>query len=203
MSDAHERLGVAASLAPVARTVAALNLGYFAVEITVALAIGSVSLFADSVDFLEDASINLLILVGFAWSARARARLGTGLAGILLLPAIAALVMAWQRFATGTPPQPAALTLTGLGALVVNGTCAWLLARHREQGGSLVKAAFLSARNDVFANVAIVVVGFVTAATRSPWPDLGVGLAIALLNVGAAWEVWEAARGEHRAADLA
>lgn len=42
--------------------VALLNLGYFGVEFAVALAIGSVSLFADSIDFLEDTSINFLIL---------------------------------------------------------------------------------------------------------------------------------------------
>ena len=43
--------------------VAALNLTYFGVEFSVALGIGSVSLFADSIDFLEDTSINFLILV--------------------------------------------------------------------------------------------------------------------------------------------
>jgi Co/Zn/Cd efflux system component len=36
--------------------VAALNFAYFGVEFAVALAIGSVSLFADSLDFLEDGS---------------------------------------------------------------------------------------------------------------------------------------------------
>jgi hypothetical protein len=45
------------------RLVALLNLGYFGVEFVVAAAIGSVSLFADSIDFLEDASINLLIAI--------------------------------------------------------------------------------------------------------------------------------------------
>ena len=49
---------------PTVATVAALNLSYFGVEFAVALAIGSVALFADSVDFLEDASVNLLILIG-------------------------------------------------------------------------------------------------------------------------------------------
>lgn len=43
--------------------VAPLNLAYFGVEFAVALAIGSVSLFAESADFLEDAAINLLIVV--------------------------------------------------------------------------------------------------------------------------------------------
>lgn len=57
-------------------TVALANLGYFGVEFAVALSIGSVSLFADSVDFLEDASVNLLILMALGWSARSRARVG-------------------------------------------------------------------------------------------------------------------------------
>jgi Co/Zn/Cd efflux system component len=73
------------------RLVALLNLAYFGVEFAVALTIGSVSLFADSVDFLEDASLNLLILMALGWSARARARVGMLLAGILLVPGLATL----------------------------------------------------------------------------------------------------------------
>lgn len=176
--------------------VVALNLAAFVIEVGVALSIGSVALLADSVDFLEDASINVLILVGFAWSASARAKLGTGLAGVILVPSLATLAMAWHRFGAVTPPTPIVLILTGFGALVVNGTCAWMLARHRNVGGSLTKAAFLSARNDTLANGAIIVAGLVTAATRSAWPDLTVGVAIGLLNAGAAWEVFEAARAE-------
>ena len=190
------------ALVRTARLVAALNLGYFGIEVAVALAIGSVSLFADSVDFLEDASIGILLVVGLAWSAPARARLGMILAGVILVPGLATLVMAWLRVAGGTPPQPLAIGLTGLGALAVNAACALLLARRRGQGGSLAKAAFLSARNDVLANLAIIAVAPVTAATRSPWPDLVVGLAIAALNAGAAWEVWEAARAEQSSASI-
>ena len=83
---------------------------------------------------------------------------------------------------------------------MVNLACAFLLARYRRHGGSLTRAAFLSARNDAYANVAIVAAGPVTAATLSAWPDLIVGLAIAAMNADAAREVWEAAREEHKAA---
>jgi Co/Zn/Cd efflux system component len=56
----------------------------------------------------------------------------------------------------------------------------------------------LSARNDVIANVAIVMTGLVTAYLwSSAWPDLVVGLAIAAMNIGAAREVWITAREEH------
>lgn len=55
-------------LRQVVAIVAALNLAYFGVEFSVATAIKSVSLFADSIDFLEDAAA--VALTG----ARAEAR---------------------------------------------------------------------------------------------------------------------------------
>ncbi len=91
------------------------------------------------------------------------------------------------------------MSLAGEGALAVNLACAFLLARYRHHSGSLTKAAFLSARNDAVANVAIVAAGLITAATLSAWPDLIVGLGIAAINADAAREVWEEAREEHRA----
>ncbi len=180
--------------------VALANLAYFGVEFTVALSIGSVSLFADSVDFLEDATVNFLILVALNWSVRSRARLGMALAAILLVPAMATIWTAWQKFMVPVAPEPLALSLTGLGALIVNLSCAFLLARFRHHSGSLTKAAFLSARNDTVANVAIIGVGLVTAFLwMSAWPDLIVGLGIIAMNADAAREVWTAAREEHRA----
>ena len=190
---------VHATLRRAVRIVALLNLGYFGIEFAVALAIGSVSLFADSVDFLEDASINLLIFVALGWSARSRARLGMVLAAILLVPGFATLWTAWDKFWLPLPPAPVALTLAGAGALAVNLTCALILARYRRHAGSLTRAAFLSARNDAFANIAIIAAGLVTAATQSGWPDLVVGLGIAAINADAAREVYTAARIEQRA----
>jgi Co/Zn/Cd efflux system component len=180
--------------------VALLNLAYFGVEFGVAIAIGSVSLFADSVDFLEDASINLLIAVGLGWSAQNRARLGMVLAAVILVPVAATLWTAWQKFAAPVPPQPVPLTLTGAGAFLVNLASAFLLARFRHHSGSLTRAAFLSARNDVLANAAIVAAGLLTAATLSVWPDLIVGLGIAALNADAARQVANAARAERKTA---
>jgi len=177
--------------------VALANLGYFFIEFAVARKIGSVSLFADSIDFLEDTTVNFLILVALGWSTRKRARVGMLLAGILLVPTLALLWTAWQKFNAPTPPEPWLLSTTGLGALIVNLTCAFVLARFRHHSGSLSRAAFLSARNDALANVAIVLAGLITLQWLSGWPDLIVGLGIALMNVDAAKEVWEAATEEH------
>lgn len=180
--------------------VALLNLGYFGIEFGVAVAIGSVSLFADSVDFLEDTSVNLLILLALSWSLQARARIGMTLAAILLVPALATLWALWSKWQLPVPPAPTPLTLTGLGALAVNFSCALLLTRFRHDSGSLTRAAFLSARNDVFANIGIVLAGLITALVPSALPDVIVGIGIMLINADAAHDVWRAARQEHLAA---
>ncbi len=176
--------------------VAGLNLAYFSVEFAVAQAIGSVALFADSIDFLEDASVNLLVALAIGWAASKRQLVGLGLALLLLIPSAAALWTAYTKFHNPMVVAAVPLTLTAFGALLVNGSCALLLARVRETGGSLSKAAFLSARNDVYANIAIMIAGAATAFSASIWPDLVVGLAIAMLNAGAAHEVYEAALNE-------
>jgi Co/Zn/Cd efflux system component len=118
------------------------------------------------------------------------------LALILLAPGLATLWSLWQKIYAPLPPEPVTLSLVGAGALAINLTCALILARFRKASGSLTKAAFLSARNDAFANIAIIAAGLATALTNSAWPDVIVGLGIAAMNATAAKEVWQAARAE-------
>jgi Co/Zn/Cd efflux system component len=176
--------------------VALLNLAYFGIEFTVALTIGSVSLFADSVDFLEDAAINLLIFAAILWTARRRSTVGSVLAFVILIPAIATIWTAIAKILDPATPDPVALSITAVGALAINLTCAVMLARHRHHAGSLTKAAWLSARNDAFANLAIIAVGIFTIWFASGWLDIIVGISIGLLNADAARAVWKAARQE-------
>jgi Co/Zn/Cd efflux system component len=78
--------------------VAILNLSYFVVEFLFSHLFDSLSLLSDSLDFLEDASINLLILIAFSWSLLARKRLSYHLAGILLIPGIVFIFQAITQF---------------------------------------------------------------------------------------------------------
>jgi len=180
--------------------VAILNFSYFFIEFAVALVAGSVSLLADSVDFLEDTSINLLIFVALGWPLARRALIGKAMAVIILGPAAVAGWQAVRRFADPVAPDVVPLVLASVGAIAINGTCAWLLARVRRHGGSLSRAAFLSARNDVLVNVAIILMAVVTAWSGSGWPDLVLGCFIILLALHAAYEVWEVSEEERLAA---
>lgn len=188
----------ASALRRVVAAVALLNLAYFGIEFAIALAIGSVSLLADSADFFEDAAVNFLILAALGWSASRRAKVGMLLSLILLAPVFAFLWTLWEKISVPFPPAAVPLGATGLGALAINLFCAFLLARYRHHAGSLTKAAFFSARNDALANVAIIAASLVTLWLPSVWPDVIVGLGIAFMNLDAAREVWTAARDQHR-----
>lgn len=181
--------------------VAALNFAYFLIEFVVALRIHSVSLFADSADFFEDTAINLLVFFALGWSAIARRRAGSVLAVIILIPAIAALVTAVMKIINPHVPEPTTLTITAVGALIVNVVCALLLMRLREpdqkdSSASLTRGAWLAARNDALANVLIIAAGVATMLYATAWFDVIVGLIISAINFTAAKEVWEAARFE-------
>jgi Co/Zn/Cd efflux system component len=172
--------------------VASANLTYFFVEFIAANNIHSSSLFADSIDFLEDASINILIFLALGWSIKSKARLGKCLAMILVIPAFAFLYTIWQKFNVPSVPDPSILSLTGFGALLVNLTCTFILMRFRNYQGSLTRAAFLSARNDALANIGIIIAGLIGYIWVSMWPDLIVGFLIMAINLDAAKEIWEA-----------
>jgi len=117
--------------------VAVLNLSYFGIEFITARRISSVSLLADSIDFLEDASVNLLIVAALGMTLIRRARVGMVLAGILLIPAGVTLWTAGEKLRDPVAPDTLQLSLVGLGALVVNLTCALLLVRFRAKHDSL------------------------------------------------------------------
>ncbi|MDK8345972.1 cation transporter [Brevibacterium sp. UMB1308A] len=176
--------------------VAAINFVGFVGESVVALVIGSASLFADAADFLEDTMINLLVLTAVGWSLSARRKASYALAGLILLPAVAAFVMVGLKLVTGEPPEPLTLSVTAVGALVINVVSAVLLFRVRSGGGALMTGAWLAARNDALANVLIIAAGVVTVFWASVWPDVVVGLVIGVINLYAAKEVFEQARAE-------
>ena len=77
--------------------VALLNFTYFLIEFLSATRINSVSLFADSIDFLEDTLINLLIFFSFFFNSTFRAKISKILVFIIILPGLTALWTAWEQ----------------------------------------------------------------------------------------------------------
>ena len=177
-------------------TVAVLNLLYFAVEFHFGRVYQSLALISDSIDFLEDASVNILIALAIGWSVTKRKVVSNFLALLLLVPGIAFVWNAIHQIASPETPKGEGMGAVGFGALLVNLFCAFLIARHRKEQGGLVMAAYYSARNDALANILIIGAGLVTLKYPSIWPDLIVGITIFVLNADAARDILKASKGE-------
>ena len=176
--------------------VAIINFSYFFVEFFLAFNIHSVSLFADSIDFLEDSFINFLIFFAISWSISTKVKIGYLLSFFLLIPCLAVFWGAWQQIIEQEPPLGFGISLVGLGALIVNCSCAFILIPLKDFNGSLTKAAFLSARNDVISNFTIIITGYLTIIYKSIWPDIITGLVIVLINSQASLKVYREAKRE-------
>ena len=119
--------------------VAALNLLGFFGEFIIACIIGSASLFADAADFLEDFLINALVLLALRWSVEGRRKASYGLAGLILIPAVASYGMAIWKIINGAVPEPLTLSGTAVAAMLINLLCAVLLLQLRH-GSALTHA---------------------------------------------------------------
>ena len=190
------------SLRKTVLTVAFLNLLYFGVEFYFGHRFDSLALVSDSIDFLEDASVTILIAFAISWSLKRRQKTSYALAMLLLLPGIAFIWNAIHQLLSPEVPAGQGMGFVGTGALLVNVYCALLIAKHRHEEGGLVTAAYYSARNDAFANLLIITAGLFTLRYPSIWPDLFIGVVIFIMNADAAKEIIDASRNEgkeHRA----
>ena len=176
--------------------VAVLNLLYFFIEFIAALNIRSVSLLADSIDFIEDASINFLIFFAISLTLAKKAKVSIILSIIMILPGLTALWAIWQQVLYQEPPRPIELSLVAFGALIINCLCTFILIRFKNFSGSLTRGAFLSARNDALSNIAIILTGIITFFLPSIWPDIIVGIFIAFLRTESALEIFNKAMRE-------
>ena len=70
----------------------------------------------------------------------------------------------------------------GLLALIANVTCLILIAKHRE-GEVHMRASWIFSKNDVIANLGVILAGGLVAWTGSRLPDLVIGLLVALVVV--------------------
>jgi Co/Zn/Cd efflux system component len=103
-----------------------------------------------------------------------------------------------QQLLSPEIPEGKGMSVVGFGALLINVSCAILIARHKREEGGLVSAAYFSARNDAIANVLIIGAGFITIRYPSIWPDLVIGIVIFIMNADAAKEVIETSRREDK-----
>ena len=160
--------------------VLAVNAIMFVVEFGAGLVSGSSALLADSLDMLGDSLVYgfSLFVVHRSLTWRARAALLKG--AIMALFGVAVFVEVAFKLRTATPPAVPTMAAIGTLALAANTLCFSLLWRHRADDINL-RSTWLCSRNDLVANAAVLAAAALVAWSGSRWPDIFVGLGIAIL----------------------
>ena len=170
-----------------------INAVMFVVELVAGLASHSTALLADSVDMLGDAIVYGFSLYvvgrGTAWQARAALLKG----GIMAAFGAGVLAEVVVKIARGLVPSPDLMIGIGCLAFAANGAVLIFLWRHRGDAINM-RSAWLCSRNDVIANASVLLAAGGVALTGSAWPDILVGLAIALMFGTSAVQVLRDAR---------
>ena len=176
-------------------TLLGINAAMFVIELVTGILAESTGLIADSLDMLADAVVYGIGLyaVGRAASAKIRAAFVSGYfqMGLALIVAIDVS----RRAVFGSEPEPSYMVLVGLIALAANVVCLGLIARHRD-GGVHMRASWIFSKNDVIANVGVILGGGLVYITGVRWPDLVVGIAIAYIVFRGALAIIDDARNE-------
>ncbi len=180
------------------KIVLGVNAAMFAVELTAGLLAGSVSLVADSLDMLGDALVYGFSLYVVARGARMKAISALFKGSIMAVFGLFVLGQAIYRIIVPQVPVFEAIGGIGLLALAANSLCLILLWRHRADDINM-NSVWLCSRNDIIANVSVLFAAFGVWLTGSGWPDILVGLALAVLFLRSALLVLRGATAELRA----
>ncbi len=195
---AHDH-GAAASNSPTYRRILwvalTVNLAMFFVEIGAGLAAQSVSLLADSLDFLGDAGnygLSLFVLgMALRWRARASLLKAASMAAFGLWVAATTI----QHAVVGTVPAAPVMGVVGALAFATNLGVAALLYRWRE-GDSNMRSVWICTRNDAIGNLAVLVAAAGVFGSGTGWPDYIVAAIMSGLALVGSVQVARAALAE-------
>jgi Co/Zn/Cd efflux system component len=180
------------------KIVLGINAVMFIVELTAGLMSGSVSLVADSLDMLGDALVYGFSIYVVARGATMKANAALFKGGIMAIFGLFVLGQAICKIVFPQVPEFEAIGAIGLLALAANSICFALLWRHRVDDINM-SSVWLCSRNDIIANVSVLFAAAGVWLARSGWPDILVGLALAVLFLRSALYVLREAITELRA----
>lgn len=159
-----------------------INAFMFFIEITLGILSESTALIADSLDMLADATVYGIGIyaVGRPLLAKIRAAYLSGAFQIIL--GVSVSVDVFRRFIWGSEPESLLMISVGILALVANVICLKLISKHRD-GEVHMRASWIFSKNDVIANLGIIIGGLLVYMLESRFPDLLIGLAISIIVI--------------------
>lgn len=176
----------------VLKIVLVINAAMFLLESSTGWLANSTSLMADALDMLGDALVYGMSLYVLTKSRQQQAKVALVKGGFMLLFGLFVLGDAVYKVFYPIMPNVQTMGVIGSVALIANLVCFFLLYTHKEDNLNM-SSTWLCSRNDLFANVGVLIAAGVSYLFISKWPDILMGTAIALLFLKTSWHVTQEA----------
>jgi cation diffusion facilitator family transporter len=164
----------------------------FLFEFIFALLADSTGLLADSLDMLADAMVYGIAIYAIGRSTLVKAN-SAMLSGVFqMLLGIGVLFEVIRRFMYGSEPISFLMIIISLFALTANIICLVLLNKHKH-GEVHMRASWIFSKNDVIANVGVMVAGILVAYSGSSLPDLIIGAIIVSVVLHGSYQIFREA----------
>ena len=194
-----EKLARQANQRRVLFIVLAINAAMFVLELGAGVIAGSTALMADASDMLGDALVYAVSLYALARSDRWKAGAAMFKGVVILALGIGIALNVAAKIESGIPPSSTLMLVLGGLALAANLVCLKLLTRFRHQDVNMA-STFECSRNDVINNCGVLLAAGLVWWFASPWPDIVIGGAMALIFLRSAIRVMADAAPQLRAA---
>ena len=179
-----------------------INALMFLLEGRAGLLAHSTSLLADALDMLGDALVYAFSLVVLARSARWQAGGALFKACFMIAFGFGVLAEALYKIVHPVMPSMEIMGVIGGVALSANLVCFFLLYRHRADNLNM-SSTWLCSRNDLIANIGVLLAAGGSYLATSRWPDILVGVIIATLFLSSAIGILHQSVKELRTSRLA
>jgi Co/Zn/Cd efflux system component len=176
-------------------TLLGINALMFFIEITLGIFSESAALIADSLDMLADATVYGIGLYAVGRTSRVKIKAAhlSGVFQIILGTSVIFDVL--RRLIWGSDPESFLIISIGIMALVANVICLRLISKHRD-GEVHMRASWIFSKNDVIANLGIIISGGLVYLLDSRFPDLIIGIIISIIVIHGGIQIIKVANNE-------
>jgi len=174
-----------------------INALMFVIEFIFGILSESTALLADSLDMLGDATVYAFSIYVINKSAKWKAGAALLKGVIISVFGLYVLGEAMSKIMTDVIPMAKTMGVVGGLALFANSSCLILLLKHKDDDINM-KSTWICSRNDIVANVGVLLAAFCVSFFNRKWPDVIIGVVIAIIFLKSSFSILRDAYKELR-----
>lgn len=157
-------------------------------------AVGNAQLFKDGVDWVYDVALYGIAAVVFGRDARAERLAALGIGAVMAVAGLHSLYDLWDKIVAPRPIEMGALGFAAASAIVIALLVIAALWRFRAEENPVIRATWLSSRNDAISTTGFALIGLAARAAPVRWPEYLFDLIVAGICFQATWAIWRSLR---------